>query len=240
MAVDPHGSCDNLGAFASLYAAHGAYAHLFQRRVIQLASIVLFHLPSESDDIRPVNKNVQLLMDRLIGESIRPLLRPHDQLVLCDAHHDMDLCAHGAALARGTYLFFTESHVWPEHDVLLASKQMFDDHPDWAAFSCRTARVALNPLAQLEADLYEHDIDQAMNAHPWRKILDQCFVTRSDAYRAAGGFDPELGHFAEWALAARYYDRGLTVGYAPHIVLRHFYPTSVSGAGSPTHSSKAR
>ena len=52
-----------LRAFASLYAAHGAYAHLFQRRVIQLASIVLFHLPSESDDIRPVNKNVQLLMD---------------------------------------------------------------------------------------------------------------------------------------------------------------------------------
>ena len=44
-------------------ASHGADAHLFQRRVIQLASIVLFHLPSESDDIRPVNKNVQLLMD---------------------------------------------------------------------------------------------------------------------------------------------------------------------------------
>jgi hypothetical protein len=160
--------------------------------------------------------------DRL-GDLIRPLLRPHDRLERCEGHHDMDLCAHGAAIARGTCLFFTESHVWPEHDVLLASKQVFDDHPDWAAFSCRTARVALNPLAQLEADLYEHDIDQAMNAHPWRKILDQCFVTRSDAYRAAGGVDPELGHFAEWALAARYYDRNLTVGYAPHIVLRHFY-----------------
>jgi hypothetical protein len=34
--------------------------------VIQLASIVLFHLPSESDEIRPVKKNVQLLMNRLI------------------------------------------------------------------------------------------------------------------------------------------------------------------------------
>ena len=129
-----------------------------------------------------------------LGESIRPLLRPHDQLVPCDAHHDMDLCAHGAALACGTYLFFTESHVWPEHDVLLASKQVFDDHPDWAAFSCRTMRVAPNRLAQLEADMCEHDTNQAMNAHPWRKILDACFVTRSDAYRAAGGFDPELGH----------------------------------------------
>ena len=62
-AVDPQGSRDNLGAFASLYAAHGADAHLFQRRVVQLASIVLSHLPSESDEFRPVNSNVELLMD---------------------------------------------------------------------------------------------------------------------------------------------------------------------------------
>src|SRR5271157_328644 len=103
-----------------------------------------------------------------LGDSIRPLLRPHDRLAPCDAHHDMELCAHGAALARGTYLFFTHSHAWPEHDVLLASKQVFDEHPDWAAFSCRTTRVAPNRLGQSEADLYEHDIDQAMNAHPWR------------------------------------------------------------------------
>ena len=40
-----------------------AEALSWQRRVIQLASIVLFHLPSESDKICPVKKNVQLLMD---------------------------------------------------------------------------------------------------------------------------------------------------------------------------------
>jgi hypothetical protein len=45
MDVDPHGSCDNLGAFASVYAAHGANAHLFRRRVIQLASIVCGLIP---------------------------------------------------------------------------------------------------------------------------------------------------------------------------------------------------
>ena len=46
--------------------------------------------------------------DRL-GDLIRPLLRPHDRLERCEGHHDMDLCAHGAAIARGTCLFFTES-----------------------------------------------------------------------------------------------------------------------------------
>jgi hypothetical protein len=34
--------------------------------VIQLASIILSHATSESDQTHPVNKNVQLLMDGLI------------------------------------------------------------------------------------------------------------------------------------------------------------------------------
>src|ERR1700730_7705577 len=42
-AVDPQGSRDNLGAFASLHATHRADTHRFQRRVIQFASIVLSH-----------------------------------------------------------------------------------------------------------------------------------------------------------------------------------------------------
>src|SRR6202162_5097695 len=52
-AADPHGSCDNVGAFTSLNATHGAHAHRFQRRMIQLASIVLSHPPSESDQDSP-------------------------------------------------------------------------------------------------------------------------------------------------------------------------------------------
>jgi hypothetical protein len=52
-AADPHGSCDNVGAFTSLNATHGAHAHRLQRRVIQLASIVLSHPPSESDHDPP-------------------------------------------------------------------------------------------------------------------------------------------------------------------------------------------
>jgi hypothetical protein len=64
-------SVSNLGIFASLYTTHGADAHRFQRRVIQLASIVLFHAASESHGIPRVKKNVQLLMDRLIIRSTR-------------------------------------------------------------------------------------------------------------------------------------------------------------------------
>src|ERR1700751_5624938 len=59
-ADDPQGSRDNFGAFAGLYAPHGADAHRFQRRVIQLAGIILSHSTSESDQIRNVKKKVEI------------------------------------------------------------------------------------------------------------------------------------------------------------------------------------
>ena len=165
--------------------------------------------------------------DNLHGP-IKTLLRPSDRLILSDETHDMSLCAEGAAQARGRYLFFTESHVWPEQDVLGAAKAAFERHRDWAGFSCRTERVATNRVARLEADLYERDIDRAMGSHPWKKLLDQCFVTRRKAYVETGGFEPELGHYAEWTLAARYFDRGLKIGYAPDIKLRHLYSGNIA------------
>jgi hypothetical protein len=157
-----------------------------------------------------------------LHDGIKALLRPHDRLLLSDETHDMTQCVQGAAAARGEFLFFTESHVWPERDVLKAVKEKFERHPDWAAFSCHTTRVAESALARMEADLYERDIDRAMR-HPWRKILDQGFVTRREAYFEAGGLDPELEHYAEWVLSGRYFDRGLKVGYAPDITLCHYY-----------------
>ena len=56
----------SIGPFASLNATHCANAHRFQRRMIQLASIVFSHATLESDETRRVNKNMKLLMDGLI------------------------------------------------------------------------------------------------------------------------------------------------------------------------------
>ena len=66
--ADPQGPCDHIGPFASLNATHCANAHRFQRRMIQLASIVFSHATLEiRRDIRRVNKNMKLLMDGLIS-----------------------------------------------------------------------------------------------------------------------------------------------------------------------------
>jgi hypothetical protein len=62
-----------------------------------------------------------------------------------------------------------------------------------------------------------------MNEHPWRKVLDQCFVVHRSAYFQAGGFDPAFGHFAEWLIAARFHALDLKIGYAPSVRIHHLY-----------------
>jgi hypothetical protein len=137
--------------------------------------------------------------------------------------HDIGLCAVGAAVARGKFLFFTESHCWPEANVLELCWQAFGAHADWAAMSCSSVRVCHNRLSVAEADMYDADIAYGMNVHPWRKVLDQCFVTDREAYQACGGLEPELGHYAEWVLAARYAARGHRIGYLPEARVHHYY-----------------
>jgi len=138
-------------------------------------------------------------------------------------NHDIGLCAFGASKARGKYLFFTESHCRPEPDVIELCIRAINDHPDWAGFSCRSVPICHNRLSEAEAAMYQADIEFGMKQHPWRKVLDQCFVTRRDAYWECGGLREELGHFAEWVLAAGYFARGYIIGYLEQARFHHYY-----------------
>ncbi|WBL78683.1 hypothetical protein I3J27_38095 [Bradyrhizobium xenonodulans] len=137
--------------------------------------------------------------------------------------HDIGLCAFGATKARGKYLFFTESHCRPEPDVIELCIRAIDAHPDWAGFSCQSVPICHNRLSVAEAAMYQADIEFGMKQHPWRKVLDQCFVTRSDVYWECGGLREELGHFAEWVLAAAYHARGHAIGYLEEARFHHYY-----------------
>jgi hypothetical protein len=155
---------------------------------------------------------------------LRQLLTPSDQLVQGVSTHDMGLSVEAAALARGELLFFTEAHCFPEADTLAEADRAADAHPEWAGFSCRSVALTTNALARVEARFYEGDIAYGMHEHPWRKVLDQCFVVRRAAYKQVGGFEATLGHFAEYVLAARLYVAGLEIGHAPGPRIHHFYP----------------
>ena len=145
------------------------------------------------------------------------------RLEFTNSDHDIGLCAFGAAKARGKYLFFTESHCRPEPDVMEACIRAIGARPDWAGFSCQSVPICHNRLSVAEAAMYQADIEFGMKQHPWRKVLDQCFVTRRDAYWECGGLREELGHFAEWVLAAAYHARGHTIGYLEEARFHHYY-----------------
>jgi hypothetical protein len=150
-----------------------------------------------------------------------------DRVEFSEHSHDIALCHAGAAKAQGKYLIFTEAHCWPEPDVLEKCLQAISDNPDWAGFSCQSVPITHNRLSKAEAAMYMADIEYAMHDHPWRRILDQCFVTKRDAYENCAGFRPELGHFAEWVLAASYFRCGHKLGYFPEARFHHYYTGSL-------------
>lgn len=158
---------------------------------------------------------------------MRRLLGERDRLVITASSHDVGQVAEAAALARGELLFFSESHVWPEPDVLERCLERMDQRADWSALICRLNRVTLNRLGDVEADMYERDFGSGATELRWRNINDAGFCTRRAAYFAVGGFDPALGHFAEWVLAARYATAGFAVGNCPDIVMSHLYPGDI-------------
>ena len=156
-------------------------------------------------------------------DEIRSVLGPQDTVLELPCHHDMDLCALAAEGARGELLFFTESHCLPEPETLACADAVARGNPQWVGFSCASEPITSNLLSEIEAEWYGRDIEFGMNEHPWRKVLDQCFVVRRTAYFQAGGLDPAFGHFAEWLIAARFYALGLTIGYAPTVRIHHVY-----------------
>lgn len=156
-------------------------------------------------------------------EELKALAGDEARLEFTDSAHDIGLCAFGATKARGSHLFFTESHCWPEPDVIELCIRAIEAHPDWAGFSCRSVPICHNRLSAAEAAMYQADIEFGMKQHPWRKVLDQCFVTRRDVYWECGGLREELGHFAEWVLAAAYHARGYVIGYLEQARFHHYY-----------------
>ncbi|NYG45035.1 hypothetical protein GGD67_002483 [Bradyrhizobium sp. IAR9] len=156
-------------------------------------------------------------------EALKALAGDEARLEFTDSEHDIGLCAFGATKARGSYLFFTESHCWPAPDVIELCIRAIEAHPEWAGFSCHSVPICHNRLSVAEAAMYQADIEFGMKRHPWRKVLDQCFVTRRDVYWECGGLREELGHFAEWVLAAAYHARGHTIGYLQEARFHHYY-----------------
>lgn len=168
--------------------------------------------------------------DHPAGElaSVGAQLRPQDRLLNGPYQHDMDLLAAGAAACDSDIVILTEGHCRPDPNFLAASAAILAEHPEWAGFSGRSIAETPNLLAELASAFYGRHIEENLYHHPWRKVLDQCFVVRREAYEAVGGIETQYGHFAETVLAARLHRAGLRIGYDQRAVVHHAYLTELS------------
>ncbi len=156
-------------------------------------------------------------------ELLGSMLGPGDRIERVARHHDIDLLAAAAEIARGEVLVMTEAHCIPEPDFLERCEQALDENPSWDGFSGRSIPLTHNLLSEIEAEMYAKDIAANLERHPWLKVLDQCFVVRRQAYESSGGIEPQFGHFAEHLLAARLYRSGAVIGHDPRPAVYHHY-----------------
>ena len=95
-------------------------------------------------------------------EELEALAADKARIEFTESEHDIGLCAFGATKARGRYLFFTESHCWPEPNVIELCIRAIEAHPDWAGFSCHSVPICHNRLSVAEAAMYQADIEFGM------------------------------------------------------------------------------
>jgi len=167
---------------------------------------------------------------------IEAMLGEHDRVLPATVTHDIELVAAAAAVARGEFFMFSESHVWPTVELLERCVARMNDHPEWAGLVCGVKLFTDNRLGEAEGAMYQRDFQVGMTELGWRNINDAGFFTRREPYAAAGGFDVSLGHFAEWVLAARYATQGFVVGQCPDIEMWHYYAGNITALRSFTEN----
>ena len=149
-------------------------------------------------------------------------LSRHDSLVRKPRATMMELYHLGALTARGSLLFFTELHCIGEPDCLQELWTFFQAH-DYDGACVRTIPECMTAFARVEHRLFEELFREWSRPGDWRKVLVRGVAIRSAAYFEAGGFNPTLSYFSDWALAASLHAHGRRLGYVPAAAVRHYY-----------------
>lgn len=168
------------------------------------------------------HKHQTSMRNRLIKK-----LRPHDQLVFIDGLNEIHLSHHGATLAKGKYLLFTESHCIAEAYAVRQAIEFFKQETH-AGFYPRTVNICKNLIAELEAKHYEMGFNQFNELNYWAKIVLHAFGINKEIYFLTGGFEFRYNRFSYWLLAAHLFKQGFTLGYAPDVGVKHHFSTSFS------------
>lgn len=165
---------------------------------------------------------------RSLGETLRPLLRPHDKLIHSDlpmaemGQGDMEEYVIGIDSSDSEWIFLTEPHCEVPSDIVTELKKFFATS-EAAGFCTGCIDKIESPWGHMEALYSEIGFDDWKEEGNWAKMIMRGFGIRRTAYKAAGGFRLRYGRFSEWLLAADLHKRGLYLDCAPAVKVIHHY-----------------
>jgi predicted dehydrogenase len=157
-----------------------------------------------------------------IEDGIRALLRPQDRLLSYDGVNEMDQYHHGATLARGEILLFTEPHCIAEPEAIGELIEQFRTKAIDAACG-RSEPLCENAIAVAEKEMFEQGFVEWSKAGAWQKVILRAFAIRRQLYFEVGGYLHQYSRFSEWLFAATLHQRGHAVAYLPGVGVTHLY-----------------
>ena len=153
---------------------------------------------------------------------LRPMLRPHDVLLIVNRQNEIEQYHHGAMHAHGEYLFFTEPHCLAASDAITEMRRYVQTHSD-DGFCAQSTPICRNRIAAMELRMFEEGWQTWSQEGHWCKVIMRGFGVRRNVYLKAGGFETRYNRFAEWLFAATLHVKGYRLGYAPNVCVQHAY-----------------
>ncbi|QDU75540.1 hypothetical protein Pan97_25730 [Bremerella volcania] len=125
----------------------------------------------------------------------------------------------GAAVARGTYLYISESHCIPRADCL---QQIYDfvQESGLPAACSASDGINANYVARFEQRIFEEDFHHWMNAKKCKIAIRGTLIERR-LWEQIGGFQDEFGHFAEMLIGRQLEAAGVQFGLAAKSFVSH-------------------
>ena len=163
-----------------------------------------------------------------LGNSLRPLLRSHDQLIETNlplaelGQGDMEEYVIGIGASDSEWIFLTEPHCEVPSDFVAELKQFFKTS-EAAGFCTGCVDIVDSSWGMMEALYSAEGFAKWQQEGDWGKMIMRGFGVRRTAYEIAGGFRLDYGRFSEWLLAADLHRRGCYLEYAPKVRVFHHY-----------------
>jgi len=158
--------------------------------------------------------------DSQMESGVRALLRKQDLFVDGGTENPAELYDKGIRAAHGRYVFINESHSLPEPDCLEKITGFLAANPQYSGAFCRNVGTSEHYIGRMEDRVYQEDpLEQADH---WNKVTIRGSMMPRDLYLELGGFERELGHFAEVALGIKLHESGRRLSVATDAVVHHF------------------